>query len=945
MTNEELQTITATVVEELKNSGTDVNKTTVASSLNSVGYVLGIDSGNAMVRVTPGLLNQQESENLALIDTETERATTAEAALQAGLDTEIERATTAEKTLRTSLNQAILSSHDNILRQDFGTFTMKAANTYYFDTDIRKGDSVKLTISTPSTGYIVTFGYVKDGVSTAFKQFAAEIQTTTWTATVDFTRLYVWFPSTATAGESSLELEISRKDFSPAVNRILFNGVIDFDFKNNVVKIPSGRLVYGKRSVLTAAQELDISSVTSSQYYTLYFDLDAGVYGFYRTPLLEEVFTYNMLVIGSFYPATPSVFGISTYKVNGELCRGVSDSQLAAASMADVDVSDGFVVGTYSGVGTVGEVISLTKTSNSAWRCAMFNVVAGDVFTITGTGGENGRLFVVTDEDDVLVSIAALGVTKTDYVLNIEKAGKLYVNFNNVYTWAITKRLNAYETLNAKIDTETERATTAEAALQAGLDGVFNNVRCGVYELSRTLAYKAGATYKILCNGVTGFRYTVSVDSEGEGYQISILRITESGGLVDIYQTTKSEGVTVSYSYTPSTKVYGFAVYFGTAATAGSATVTITATAVEITQRLFQFGKTCNCDYRAESIPAVQTGTEGERLIYLYGLYEALMAAYPKYITKVECDTVVTAAGIERPEYMTDYPIWMYKFTPGYTPNSSVISNYTTAARRLKVFIVSGTHPEYVAIWDLYHTMRLICEEWESDSNLEELRWNCEFYVMPCSGPYGVEHAQRTNYNGVDLNRNAPTEGWAVQGVLGDNTYSGEEAASEYETKVLVYYMEQIKPDVFIDHHNTNTGSGESLGDNKNMMYVTSKRMECVDIAAAHISQMTRRWKARSQTEDELFAGVFPSNNDDPVTMYGFAQKTVDNGTRGVYACEQGAWGFTYESNAGILYKNGVLSYENRQENTPLVATCATEGFVNFLVRTLKTISERGINE
>jgi hypothetical protein len=292
----------------------------------------------------------------------------------------------------------------------------------------------------------------------------------------------------------------------------------------------------------------------------------------------------------------------------------------------------------------------------------------------------------------------------------------------------------------------------------------------------------------------------------------------------------------------------------------------------------------------------------------------------------------MVAQGYTRPSELSNLPIYMYKFIPKYAP--SVFSgNYKTQKSRLKVYIVTGTHPEYMGIYDTYQTMRLICEQWENNDNLQELRWNAEFYIIPCSGPYGINMGSRTNYNGVDLNRNAPSNDWRLAG-YGTDDYSGPEPASEYETKLMMYYFEQIKPNIFIDHHNMDSVS-------KVLIWPSCRYPFGVDVAASLIADMTAAWKKRSQTQDEDFAGVFPSNNDDDTTMFGVAQYGDDPGMRSSYASDNGAIGFTYESQASISYANGEFDASHRQTRTKLCCTCATEGFINFLYRLLKSYSIR----
>jgi len=340
----------------------------------------------------------------------------------------------------------------------------------------------------------------------------------------------------------------------------------------------------------------------------------------------------------------------------------------------------------------------------------------------------------------------------------------------------------------------------------------------------------------------------------------------------------------------------------------------------------YQFGIGIDCKYETPQVNALSLPPQGERVSFFHSLYDELVSLYPTYVSKVDCDSeyAQTPDAMTRPSELSSTPIYMYKFIPAYTPKDVGIDQTETMKSKLKVFIVTGTHPEYMAMWDCYQTMKMICENWATNDNLDALRHEAEYYVIPCSGPYGIDNSSRVNYNGVDLNRNAPASNWILTENDGD-TYSGPEPASEYETKIFVYYMEYIKPQVFIDHHNA------YFGNNKNLMYVTSKVEGGWDIGAAHISYMTRRWKKRYNT-------IFP--NDD--VIYGFAQKTLSPGTRGWYGCDMGALGFTYESNEHLLYTNGEYTPSDpRNSSDPVTCTLATDGFLNFLLRVLKTYSEK----
>lgn len=418
--------------------------------------------------------------------------------------------------------------------------------------------------------------------------------------------------------------------------------------------------------------------------------------------------------------------------------------------------------------------------------------------------------------------------------------------------------------------------------------------------------YKGGNTYEVLY----GFK-------QGGVYEVGI-KTTTSGGQMVFYI-----GTTAYYTWNPFSgeQTIRFCVaedtskilmYYGSSFAAGTATITITRVSEELKGIDYQFGIGIDCRYTTPTQEAFVIPTNENRPSGFYSLFDALVSLYPTYITKVDCDALANESGIETPSYMSGCPIYMYKFIPALTPNASAATESDRDV--MKVMIIGGTHPEYTAIMDLWRTMTIICEDWSNDPNIEALRWNVEFYVLPCEGSYVVKSGQRTNYNGVDLNRNMPTGNWKKAN-SGTSQFSGDSAASEYESKVLIEVYNQIKPNIFIDHHNANISIG------KNMVYITSLLQKGVDVGAAHISAMTNRWKSR-------YSDIMPQDN----TIFGFAQFTEGAGTRGGWACEQGALGFTYESNEQIYYESG--------SNTSKVATIATDGFINFLIRVCKTYSE-----
>ena len=70
---------------------------------------------------------------------------------------------------------------------------------------------------------------------------------------------------------------------------------------------------------------------------------------------------------------------------------------------------------------------------------------------------------------------------------------------------------------------------------------------------------------------------------------------------------------------------------------------------------------------------------------------------------------------------------------------------------------------------------------------------------IPCLNPDGLVQNMRTNANGVDLNRNFPTENWEL--TEKNEFFGGQTPASERETKFLVNIIEKYKPRLILTLH------------------------------------------------------------------------------------------------------------------------------------------------
>ncbi|MFI3300129.1 MAG: DUF2817 domain-containing protein [Candidatus Gastranaerophilales bacterium] len=70
---------------------------------------------------------------------------------------------------------------------------------------------------------------------------------------------------------------------------------------------------------------------------------------------------------------------------------------------------------------------------------------------------------------------------------------------------------------------------------------------------------------------------------------------------------------------------------------------------------------------------------------------------------------------------------------------------------------------------------------------------------IPCLNPDGLLDGERTNSNGVDLNRNFPTANWVLSEK--NEFFGGETPASEIETRFLIEIIEQYRPATILTLH------------------------------------------------------------------------------------------------------------------------------------------------
>lgn len=288
--------------------------------------------------------------------------------------------------------------------------------------------------------------------------------------------------------------------------------------------------------------------------------------------------------------------------------------------------------------------------------------------------------------------------------------------------------------------------------------------------------------------------------------------------------------------------------------------------------------------------------TNGNDFTKIYDMYDALVAAHPDYITK-------TTLGNDG----QGNPVYQYQFNMPEVPLTN------EANTKPKVLLVSSVHGyEKAGVYNLYFTMKEICERWASDSKLEALKWGVNFLVVPVAVPSGFNLNQRKNHNGVDIARNF-TAGWTASDISSE-TYSGAAPLDQAESVILDALMSNNRDAIYFgSHHNFFAQAGGFIWNASGTAFgVNLCKMLCI----------------RETVKSKQRYSWMPQTND---YYIGYSNVGAPIGSEGKQAVEiYGLNGGTFEICERFLWEAGSPRYSSA------VATVGVESFINWILLNVK---------
>lgn len=230
-------------------------------------------------------------------------------------------------------------------------------------------------------------------------------------------------------------------------------------------------------------------------------------------------------------------------------------------------------------------------------------------------------------------------------------------------------------------------------------------------------------------------------------------------------------------------------------------------------------------DHNLEDVSAIIDGMDmatSSMMATVYAKMDALMAENPNYISRVDAADLL---GLEYPDYASSYKTYMYKLIDTDLPSTGI------ASMKKKLLLFGGIHgDEPCSMANLYIFAKRLCSDVMNDANLFKLRSSFDIYIVPCVNGYGIMNVTRQNANGININRNYPTSGWFESGAVGDRDYGGATAGSEFETKIVLGLIDEIKPILVIDHHSYGLDGRQfytGIRGSDNVPYIYRSYLDC----------------------------------------------------------------------------------------------------------------------
>lgn len=630
---------------------------------------------------------------------------------------------------------------------------------------------------------------------------------------------------------------------------------INFDLANGLLKIAAGlvRVVYGRTSFLLVGGDYTLPSSGAQLVLT-----DPVARGISFQPSGVAI-PAGSLLLGVYYPSTKRVYGFPPHNIDGVLVGSYTPSL-------------GFVFGPATGINfvtTTQRMVIAASTIRLFTPTKSWLLPATDLALPAASG--YFRIEYSTIDNTVYIVTGSTAVDSTRVIFGfLEKSGTLF-NVTHIEKYLIDGKDPSPKVIfagmlvgspeNINFDFQTSKLKIPASTVRLHYGNASKLLAAQDVTLSAT-----GVWYRLIYSAETDLITIKTSASLLTGDEIQIGAFNGALKLVT--------GVSQYY-------INGAAVGVGVSE-------------LQTAELVVPNGNT-DAGYVQPPLPAYASFLATAVHTDIYALYDALVAAYPEYVSR-------TLLGLDG----GGKTIYRYDFVPTPVPTES------QSGDTAKIILFGGVHGfEKAGVYTLYLAMREICTRWKADDRLESLRWETKFVVVPVAVPYGFDNNTRKNENSVDVARNF-TAGWVLTDPS-DVTYGGPNPLSEKSSQYLNALMAANKDAIYC-------GSFHNFGGGTDLVWNASATRFGVRLAKRLVSRLSRSWKSR-------YAWIPQADN----AYIGYASITSPAGSESKQSTDvHGIQSSTFEINAANSYAPDATAYSTH------VATLGTEAFINWLLLNLE---------
>lgn len=191
--------------------------------------------------------------------------------------------------------------------------------------------------------------------------------------------------------------------------------------------------------------------------------------------------------------------------------------------------------------------------------------------------------------------------------------------------------------------------------------------------------------------------------------------------------------------------------------------------------------------YHTEDIADIRSKLHWTTIEYIYDAYDALMAEFPRRMTKQLLGNAYNLEG----DIDENYPIYEYTIRPLQTTQLTQDGDDTRLTEAPVILMLSGVHGgEKAATYGLYQVVKQMLTNPYHHQRVHRMQAAFAFKVVPIACPGGYNVSSRENPRGININRN-----------FGFGRI--ETPYSEVETQIICQWLENNRGSfAFIDFHN-----------------------------------------------------------------------------------------------------------------------------------------------